>query len=52
VVAMLPLPSRFFLLAFAVGAVALTSSDRAPAVIGDAGDVDRRALDPSGARVG
>lgn len=52
VVAMLPLPSRFFLLAFAVGIVALVPSRRVSALAGTGGDIDRESVDPTGARIG
>jgi len=51
VVAILPLPSRFFLLAFAVGVVALVPSGRDSALVGSAA-IDHEGLDPAGARVG
>jgi hypothetical protein len=53
VVAILPLPSRFFLLAFAVGVVALASTGRATAPAGAGGGIDDlQASDPTGAPVG
>jgi hypothetical protein len=53
VVAILPLPSRFFLLAFAVGVVALASTGRAAVPAGAAGEIeDRQGMDPTGAPVG
>jgi hypothetical protein len=52
VVAMLPLPSRFFLLAFAVGIVALVPSRRVSALIGTGGDTGGKGVDPTGALIG
>jgi hypothetical protein len=51
VVTMLPLPSRFFLLAFAVSVVVLVPSGRATALVGFAGDIGREGLDTTGPRV-
>ncbi len=51
VVAILPLPSRFFLLAFAVGVVALAPSGQDSARVGPAA-LDREGRNPTGARVG
>jgi hypothetical protein len=52
VLTMLPLPSRFFLLAFAVGVVALASSGRGSALAPSADDSNRERLDPTGSRIG
>jgi hypothetical protein len=51
VATILPLPSRFFLLAFAVSVVVLAPSGRATALVGSAGDIGREGLDPTGPRV-
>jgi len=52
VVAILPLPSRFFLLALAIGVAALAPSQRASGLTGPASDTDRHGLDPTNTRVG